>query len=150
MKIEAVITCSNYSDFLAHTLPLNRSLFDRLVVVTSPEDRETQRVCEYWHVECLKTDRMETHWGRFKKGRGINDGLAKLDKLQFLTEGMTIGQAAIKWLLAEPLVTTVLPNIYRDDQLEEFVAAADKPDLTEAQLTLVADLYDRNFDLVSS
>ena len=78
------------------------------------------------------------------------EGLAKLDKLEFLTEGMTIGQAALKWLLAEPLVTTVLPNIYRDDQLEEFVAAADKPDLTEAQLTLVADLYDRNFDLVSS
>ena len=86
----------------------------------------------------------------FRTREWLMEGLAKLDKLEFLSEGMTIGQAAIKWLLAEPLVTTVLPNIYRDDQLEEFVAAADKPDLTEAQLTLVADLYDRNFDLVSS
>jgi aryl-alcohol dehydrogenase-like predicted oxidoreductase len=86
----------------------------------------------------------------FRTHEWLMEGLAKLDKLEFLSEAMTIGQAAIKWLLAEPLVTTVLPNIYRDDQLEEFVAAADKPDLTEAQLTLVADLYDRNFDLVSS
>ncbi len=85
----------------------------------------------------------------FRTREWLMEGLAKLDQLEFLTEGMTIGQAAIKWLLAEPLVTTVLPNIYRDDQLEEFVTAADKPDLTEAQLTLVADLYDRNFDLVS-
>ena len=86
----------------------------------------------------------------FRTREWLMEGLAKLDKLEFLSDGMTIGQAAIKWLLAEPLVTTVLPNIYRDDQLEEFVAAADKPDLTDAQLTLVADLYDRNFDLVPS
>ena len=78
------------------------------------------------------------------------EGLAKLEKLEFLTDGMAIGQAAIKWLLAEPLITSVLPNIYRDEQLEEFVAAADKPDLTDEQMTLVADLYDRNFDLVAS
>ena len=86
----------------------------------------------------------------FRTREWLMEGLAKLDKLEFLTERMSIGQAAIKWLLAEPLITTVLPNIYRDDQLEEFIAAADKPDLTDAQLTLVADLYDRNFDLVSS
>jgi aryl-alcohol dehydrogenase-like predicted oxidoreductase len=86
----------------------------------------------------------------FRTREWLLDGLAKLEKLEFLTEGMTIGQAAIKWLLAEPLVTSVLPNIYRDDQLEEFAAAADKPDLTTEQLARVAELYDRNFDLVPS
>ncbi|HJT37928.1 MAG TPA: aldo/keto reductase, partial [Actinomycetota bacterium] len=86
----------------------------------------------------------------FRTREWLMEGLAKIEKLDFLTDGMSIGQAAIKWLLAEPLITTVLPNIYRDDQLEEFAAAADKPDLTEAQRTLVADLYDRNFDLVAS
>ena len=30
---------------------------------------------------------------------------------------MTLGQAALKWLLAEPLVVTTLPNIYDDEQL---------------------------------
>ncbi len=86
----------------------------------------------------------------FRTREWLVDGLAKLEKLDFLTEDMTIGQAAIKWLLAEPLVATVLPNIYRDDQLEEFVAATDKADLTNEQLARVAELYDRNFDLVPS
>jgi len=83
-KFEAVITCAAYSDFLAHTLPLNKALFDKLIVVAPPEDKETQRVCEYWHVQCVKSDRMETHWGRFRKGCGINDGLAELDKTGWL------------------------------------------------------------------
>jgi aryl-alcohol dehydrogenase-like predicted oxidoreductase len=86
----------------------------------------------------------------FRTREWLVDGLAKLEKLDFLTEGMTIGQAAIKWLLAEPLVTTVLPNIYRDDQMEEFAAAADLPDLSAEQLARVAELYDKNFDLVPS
>jgi aryl-alcohol dehydrogenase-like predicted oxidoreductase len=86
----------------------------------------------------------------FRTREWLLDGLAKLEKLDFLTEKMTIGQAAIKWLLAEPLVTTVLPNIYRDDQLEEFAAAADLPDLSAEKLARVAELYDRNFDLVPS
>ncbi len=80
MKLEAVIVCDQYSDFLAHTLPENRILFDRLVVVTSPEDKETRRVCEYWHVQCVQTDALETRWGRFCKGAGINEGLKALDK----------------------------------------------------------------------
>ena len=31
MKLEAVTVCVNYTDFLAHTLPRNRALFDRLI-----------------------------------------------------------------------------------------------------------------------
>jgi aryl-alcohol dehydrogenase-like predicted oxidoreductase len=86
----------------------------------------------------------------FRTREWLVDGLAKLEKLDFLTRDMTIGQAAIKWLLAEPLVTTVLPNIYKDDQLEEFAAAASLPDLSAEDLALVAELYERNFDLVTS
>jgi hypothetical protein len=78
MKLEAVITCVNYSDFLAHTLPVNRAMFDRMVVVTGYEDKETQRVCEYWHVECVKTEAFGSHRGEFAKGAGINEGLARL------------------------------------------------------------------------
>ena len=45
---------------------------------------------------------------------------------------MTLGQAALKWLLAEPRVVTTLPNIYDDEQLDEFAEASDKPDLSTA------------------
>jgi hypothetical protein len=78
MKIEAVVTCVNCSDFLAHTLMMNRSLFDKIIVVTAPEDKATPRICDYWCVECHSTDAFNSRWGQFKKGCGINQGLDRL------------------------------------------------------------------------
>lgn len=78
MKIEVVTVCDQYSDFLAETLPHNRVLFDRMVVVTSPEDKLTRRVCEHWNVECIPTDVIGSRWGEFCKGRAINVGLSRL------------------------------------------------------------------------
>jgi hypothetical protein len=77
-KLEAVVVCAFYSDFLRETLPHNKNLFDHIVVVTSPEDNETQRICEWNNVECVVTDALETRWKRFCKGAGVNEGLAKL------------------------------------------------------------------------
>ena len=73
------------------------------------------------------------------------NGLQKIRTLDFLTERMTLGQAALKWLLAEPRVVTTLPNIYDAEQLSEFAAASDLPDLTAAQLAQVEELNERNF-----
>ena len=77
------------------------------------------------------------------------EGLKKLERLAFLHEGrgQTIGQAALKWLLAEPAVASIQPNIYDLEQLEEFAAASDLPDLSEDDLRRVAELFERNFDL---
>jgi aryl-alcohol dehydrogenase-like predicted oxidoreductase len=75
----------------------------------------------------------------------LTNGLQKIRTLDFLTTQMTLGQAALKWLLAEPRVVTTLPNIYDLSQLEEFALASDKPDLTSAHLERVADLAARNF-----
>ena len=61
------------------------------------------------------------------------NGVKKVKTLDFLTREMTLGQAALKWLLAEPLVVTTLPNIYDDEQLAEFAAASDMPDLTRGR-----------------
>jgi hypothetical protein len=80
MKIEALITCVNHADFLAHTLPMNKPQFDRILVVTSPEDKKTQQVCAYWGVQAHVTDSFQSRWGHFCKGSGINEGLALLDK----------------------------------------------------------------------
>jgi len=84
-----------------------------------------------------------------RKREWLVNGLRKLSKLGFLTEdrGMTIGQAALKWLLADPLVVTVLPNIYDDAQLVEFADASGTPDLTDDDLSRIADLYDNDFYL---
>jgi aryl-alcohol dehydrogenase-like predicted oxidoreductase len=58
---------------------------------------------------------------------------------------MTLGQAALKWLLAEPLVVTTLPNIYDMEQLKEFAEASDKPELSPAEMTRIAELAETNF-----
>jgi aryl-alcohol dehydrogenase-like predicted oxidoreductase len=75
------------------------------------------------------------------------NGLQKIEALRFLHEGrdMTIGQAALKWLLASPAVMVTLPNIYNVEQLEEFAAAPDKRDLTAEDLTRVEELQRANF-----
>lgn len=78
VKIECVITSVNCWDFLAHTLPMNKLHFDRIVVVSAPEDDKTPRICDYWRVECHQTDAFNSRWGEFKKGSGINEGLSKL------------------------------------------------------------------------
>ena len=77
-KLECVVVCDKYSDFLARTLPTNKFLFDQLVVVTSYEDIETQRVCEFYHVKCVKTDDLNSRKKEFHKGKGINAGLKEL------------------------------------------------------------------------
>ena len=76
------------------------------------------------------------------------NGIRKIRTLDFLTTRMTLGQAALKWLLAEPLVVTTLPNIYDDAQLDEFAAACDQPDLTSEELERVAELAADNFGVV--
>jgi aryl-alcohol dehydrogenase-like predicted oxidoreductase len=76
------------------------------------------------------------------------NGIEKVRTLDFLTRDMTLGQAALKWLLAEPLVVTTLPNVYDEEQLAEFADASDKRDLTAAELARVAELNATNFGVV--
>jgi hypothetical protein len=78
LKIEAVITSVGYGDFLRWTLPFCRTVFDRLVVVTSPEDRQTPRACAVWNVECLESHAFHQDGAAFAKGKGINAGLEAL------------------------------------------------------------------------
>ncbi len=76
MKIEALTVCVGYSDYLRHTLPTNKSIFDRFVVVTSQNDRATQNLCRYYNVDCV----VNYDWGeKFNKGKGINKGLLHLN-----------------------------------------------------------------------
>ena len=73
------------------------------------------------------------------------NGVKKVETLGFLARQMTLGQAALKWLLAEPRVVTTLPNIYDAEQLAEFAEASDKADLSAADVQRVAELNENNF-----
>ncbi|MGI8553534.1 MAG: aldo/keto reductase [Dehalococcoidia bacterium] len=88
----------------------------------------------------------------FRKREWLVEGLKKLEQLRFLTNGKraTIGQVALRFCLAQPTISTVLPNIYGMEQLEEFAAAGDAPDLTDAEMNRVNGLYEKNFSLLKN
>ena len=73
------------------------------------------------------------------------NGVKKIRSLDFLSTRMTLGQAALKWLLAEPRVISTLPNIYGDDQLAEFAMASDLPDLSADDMSRIDELARSNF-----
>lgn len=76
------------------------------------------------------------------------NGIQKVEQLRFLElPNRTLGQAAIQWLLAEPKVMSVLPNIYNAAQLREFAEAPETPELTREELDNVAALYANNFGI---
>ena len=84
-----------------------------------------------------------------KRKAWLEDGLVKIEKLDFLVKGTgrTLGQAALQWLWSEPLLATALPNIYDEKQLEELCAACDAAPLTADEVAKVQDLYAHNFGL---
>jgi aryl-alcohol dehydrogenase-like predicted oxidoreductase len=74
------------------------------------------------------------------------NGVKKVENLRFLeTADRTLGQAALQWLLADDRVATTLPNIYNVEQLREFAAAPDAPELAADELARLAELHRENF-----
>jgi len=86
---------------------------------------------------------------RHRPKEWLLDGLKKVDQLGFLIESgeRTLGQAALKFILASPEVASTLPNIYDVAQLEEFTTAPETPDLTVEELSRIEELYENNFGL---
>jgi aryl-alcohol dehydrogenase-like predicted oxidoreductase len=86
---------------------------------------------------------------RHRPKEWLTTGLKKVESLSFLTESgeRTLGQAALKFVLASPEVVSTLPNIYDEEQIEEFAATSETPNLTEEELRRVAELYENNFGI---
>ena len=57
--------------------------------------------------------------------------------------GVSPAQAAIRWLIQQPGVTTVIPGARNPEQARQNAAAAQLPPLSDAELAAIADLYDR-------
>jgi aryl-alcohol dehydrogenase-like predicted oxidoreductase len=77
------------------------------------------------------------------------EGLQKVEELRFLCaeHGITMAQAALKFILAQPEIACVLPTVTSADELEEWAAASGEPDLSDADLDRIDVLYERNFDV---
>lgn len=82
----------------------------------------------------------------------LPEGLKKVEHLDFLTAGgaRTMGQATLQFILHEPLMVSLLPNIYDEANLKEFAATTDTPPLTQEEYDRVQELYAANFGLAGS
>jgi aryl-alcohol dehydrogenase-like predicted oxidoreductase len=80
----------------------------------------------------------------------LEDGIKKLQRLAWLEEGRAIGQAALQFILHEPCVSSVLPNIYDLAGLEEFAAYDSAREFTDEDYERVQDLVSQNFGLVTT
>jgi aryl-alcohol dehydrogenase-like predicted oxidoreductase len=77
------------------------------------------------------------------------EGLQKVERLRFLSEdyGITMAQAALKFILAQEAIACVLPTVTNAEELEEWAAASGEPDLSAGDLDRIGELYLRNFDV---
>jgi aryl-alcohol dehydrogenase-like predicted oxidoreductase len=84
-----------------------------------------------------------------KRKAWLLDGLKKVEQVSFLTKdtGRSLAQAAIQFILAEPSIGSVLPNIYNEQQLREFSAAPETPALTAQERAALAELHANNYGL---
>lgn len=87
--------------------------------------------------------------GHIKDAAFVEEGRRKAEKLAWIhkDKGMSLAQAALKFILSEETVASVLPNIYRADQLEEYGAVSDLPSLEQWELGEIAEQFRRNFDV---
>jgi aryl-alcohol dehydrogenase-like predicted oxidoreductase len=77
----------------------------------------------------------------------LEDGLVKVTRLDPLLEHRSIGQLALQFILHEPAVSSILPNIYDIEGLEDFCAYDAAAPLTDSEYAEIQALYERNFDL---
>jgi aryl-alcohol dehydrogenase-like predicted oxidoreductase len=77
------------------------------------------------------------------------EGLQKVERLRFLSEehGITMAQAALKFILAQEAIACVLPTVTSVEELEEWATASGEPDLSSDDLERISELYERNFDV---
>ena len=90
------------------------------------------------------------HGERFDRGETFSGvdyqtGLAAVEELRGLVpSGMTLTQFALRWILMFDAVTCAIPGAKRPAQVEENVAAADLPQLSEETMRRVRELYERS------
>ena len=83
--------------------------------------------------------------GETFSGVPFETGLAAAEELKELVpEGYTLAQLALRWILMHPAVSCAIPGAKRTDQVDDNVAAADMPPLSDELMDRIRRIYDRN------
>ena len=76
-------------------------------------------------------------------------GLKKLELVRHYAadHGMTVHQLACKWLLQQPGLAAITGTLLNEHEIREAAESCDKPDLSMAELTEIAEQYSVDFGL---
>jgi aryl-alcohol dehydrogenase-like predicted oxidoreductase len=83
----------------------------------------------------------------YRKMQWLSQSVEKLKKIDFLIAGKpaTVGQVAIKFCLAPPIMASCVPTITTEAQVAEYAAAPEIDELPVDELGRIFDLYTDNF-----
>lgn len=119
-------------------------------------DAETSLIPRVPHSSGLLNEQVtpETELGEgdhrgFRPDAWYETGWEKLEKLRFLErEGQrTMGQAAIRWLLAHDAVASVTPTFRTTEDIDEWASASEVPPLSDEEVKRASELYATNFGI---
>lgn len=105
--MRGIVTCVEYDDLLAITLPGNLNHLDEVVVVTSPQDARTQRLVESTPRARLHvTDAFYRHGATFNKGMAMEEGFDVLGREGWLMifDADTLLPPVIDWSFLDPMI----------------------------------------------
>jgi aryl-alcohol dehydrogenase-like predicted oxidoreductase len=76
-------------------------------------------------------------------------GLKKLELVRhYATDhGMTVHQLACKWLLSDPVLTSITGTLLNEHEIQEAAESTGKPNLSQKELVQIADDYARDWGL---
>jgi aryl-alcohol dehydrogenase-like predicted oxidoreductase len=80
--------------------------------------------------------------GETFSGVPFETGLEAAEELKELVpEGYTLAQLALRWILMHPAVSCAIPGAKRPDQVEDNLAAAEMPPLSEETMDRIGEIY---------
>lgn len=79
-KIYGVTVSVNYSDYFSWVIPYNKPHLENWIIVTDTKDKATKQLCDYHNLTCIQTDVFYENGATFNKFAGINVGLEKVKK----------------------------------------------------------------------
>lgn len=77
----------------------------------------------------------------------VQTAMRRATNLKWIHEGrgMTMEQAALKFILSEETVASVLPNIYREEQLATYAAVGDFDNFSQSDIGEIAEQFRKGF-----
>jgi hypothetical protein len=82
--VRAILVSVDYADILSVTLPYNRHHFTDVYVITTNEDKETQRVCSENQTQVLTTDLFYRYGAAFNKWGAMEYGFNMIGRTGWL------------------------------------------------------------------